>query len=50
MLEKDSPVELVLSGHIHFYHKDMLNEHVAQIVSGAAYQKHAVMITLKPEL
>lgn len=49
MLAENSPVELVLSGHIHFAHKDSLNGAVTQIVTGAAYQRHAVCITLKPE-
>lgn len=48
LLEEDSPVEVVLSGHIHFYHKDSLNGEVTQIVTGAAYQKAAVHLTLKP--
>lgn len=49
MLAQDSPVKLVLGGHIHFYHKDSLNDKVTQIVTGAAYQKNAVFIRLKPE-
>lgn len=44
---KDSPVVLVLAGHIHFYHKDMLNDKVVQIVTGAAFEGEAVEITLK---
>lgn len=45
----DSMVQLVLGGHIHFYHKDNLNERLTQIVTGAAYEKHALFVTLKPE-
>lgn len=44
---EDSPVVLVLAGHIHFYHKDMLNEKVVQVVTGAAFEGEAVEITLK---
>lgn len=44
---QDSPVVLVLAGHIHFYHKDMLNDHTLQIVSGAAYEGEAIEIVLK---
>lgn len=46
---EDSPVQLVLGGHIHFYHKDNLNERLTQIVTGAAYEKCALYVTLKPE-
>jgi DNA repair exonuclease SbcCD nuclease subunit len=45
---EDSPVQLVLGGHIHFYHKDKLNDFVTQIVSGAAYEGYALSVTLKP--
>lgn len=47
VLADDSPVVLVLAGHIHFYHKDMLNDKVVQIVTGAAFEGAAVDITLK---
>ena len=39
---------LVLAGHIHFYHKDVLNDKTLQIVSGAAYEGNALEITLTP--
>lgn len=45
----DSMVQLVLGGHIHFYHKDNLNKRLTQIVTGAAYEKHALFVTLSPE-
>lgn len=45
---KDSPVKLVLGGHIHFYHKDNLTDDLVQIVTGAAYEKHALYVTLTP--
>lgn len=44
---EDSPVVLVLAGHIHFYHKDKLNDKIVQIVTGAAFEGEAVEITLK---
>lgn len=44
---EDSPVVLVLAGHIHFYHKDLLNSDIVQIVTGAAFEGEAVEITLK---
>ena len=49
VLAEDSPVFLVLAGHIHFYHKYDLNGSLTQIVTGAGYQKDLVRLTLKPE-
>lgn len=49
VLAENSPVFLVLAGHIHFYHKDDLNGSLTQIVTGAGYQKDLVRLTLKPE-
>ena len=46
ILSDDSPVVLVLAGHIHFYHKDALNNNTVQIVTGPAYKGEAVRITL----
>ena len=40
---------LVLGGHIHFYHKDNLIEELVQIVTGAAYEKNALYMTLPPQ-
>ena len=48
VLAKDSPVVLVLGGHVHFFHEDELNERTIQIVTGAAFEGNAVDITLKP--
>ncbi len=48
-LSEDSPVVLVLAGHIHFYHKDMLNDKIPQIVTGAAFEGEGLYITLKAE-
>lgn len=49
VLAHDSPVELVLAGHIHFYHRDNLTDKLVQVVTGAGYQKELVKITLKSE-
>ena len=46
VLADDSPVVLVLAGHIHFYHRDMLNDRIPQIVTGAAFEGDAVEITI----
>lgn len=46
ILAEDSSVVLVLSGHIHFFHRDMLNDKVVQIVTGAGYEREIVHITL----
>lgn len=48
--DEDSPVQLVLAGHIHFYHKDNLTENTVQIVTGPAYAGEGLLITLKPEV
>ncbi|MBO4902990.1 MAG: metallophosphoesterase [Lachnospiraceae bacterium] len=50
ILADDSPVVLVLAGHLHFYHKGMLNDRVLQIVTGPAFSGEAVKIRLKPSL
>lgn len=44
----DSPVVLNLSGHIHFYHKDILGPNTTQIVTGAGYKGSLIEITLTP--
>lgn len=49
VLDENSPVVLVLAGHIHFCHKDMLNDKTLQIVTGPAYEGHALEITLTPK-
>lgn len=43
----ESQVQLVLAGHIHFYHNDMLTESTEQIVTGAAFDGDAVKVILK---
>lgn len=47
VLSDESPVIMVLAGHLHFYHKDMLNEKIVQIVTGPAYSGEALKITVK---
>lgn len=47
VLSDESPVVMVLAGHIHFYSKDMLNDRIVQIVTGAAFEGDALRITLK---
>lgn len=46
---KDSPVAAVFAGHIHFYNRNMLNDGVDQIVTGAGYYGDAVRIRLIPD-
>jgi 3',5'-cyclic AMP phosphodiesterase CpdA len=48
VLDEQSPVVLVLAGHIHFYHKDMLNDKTLQLATGAALEGKALQITLTP--
>ena len=42
----DSPVELVLAGHVHFYDRDVIEgeKNVLQVVGAAGYQGNAVLI------
>ncbi|MBQ4259490.1 MAG: metallophosphoesterase [Lachnospiraceae bacterium] len=49
MTSKNSPVELVLAGHVHFYDKDVINgeRDVLQIVGGAGFEGHAMLIHIK---
>ncbi len=47
VLSDESPVIMVLAGHLHFYHKDMLNEKIVQIVTGPAYSGEALKIMVK---
>ena len=45
--DEDTNVELVLSGHIHFPHKDEVGEDVTQVVTGAGYKLEMTEIVLK---
>ncbi len=49
VLDEESPVVLVLAGHIHFYHKDQLTEDILQVVTGAGFETELVKVTLQPE-
>ncbi len=44
----DSPVELVLAGHVHFYDKDIIEgeKNVLQLVGGAGFKGEALLIHL----
>lgn len=44
--KEDSPVKLVLSGHVHFYHKDVLTNNINQVITGPGYKRNIVKITL----
>ena len=46
----ESPVLLVLSGHVHFYHEGKLTDKIQQIVTGAGFNRELVKITLVPEI
>lgn len=43
---ENSPVELVLAGHVHFYDRDVIDgkKKVLQLVGGAGYQGNAILI------
>ena len=47
---EESPVELVLAGHVHFYHEGNLTEDTRQIVTGAGFEREIVKVTLVPEI
>ena len=46
VLSEDSPVVLVLAGHIHFYYKEMLNDRIVQIVTDPAFSGGAISVKL----
>lgn len=46
VLEENSPVVAVLAGHIHMYHKDMLNENIVQIVSDTSSNGSGIVIKI----
>lgn len=47
----DSPVELILAGHVHFYDRDFVwgEKEVLQLVGGAGYQGNAILIHITGE-
>lgn len=42
----DSPVAAVLAGHVHFYDKDQINDHIVQIVGDGGYKGEALLIRI----
>ena len=46
--DENSPVVLVLSGHVHFYHREYLKEDLLQIISGPGFKKEVIKINLVP--
>lgn len=44
--EEDSPVRLVLAGHIHFFHRDMINDNAVQLTTDPAYERGIIKIIL----
>lgn len=47
--DKNTPVIAVFSGHLHFYHKDMLTDKTVQVVSDASYKNTGMVITVSKE-
>ena len=47
----DSPVKLILAGHVHFYDRDFVwgEKEVLQLVGGAGYQGNAILIHITGE-
>ena len=43
-----SPVQLVLAGHVHFYHRDGLDQRLIQVVTGAGFENEMVRVKVKP--
>ena len=46
---EQSPIKLILSGHVHFYHDGALTKNTRQIVTGACFNREMVKVTLVPE-
>ena len=49
IMAAESPVFCVLSGHVHFADKSMLNDKITQIIAGAGYKGEAVLLHICPE-
>lgn len=49
VLDENSPVVAVLAGHIHMYHKDMLNENIVQIVSDTSSNGNGIFLKVTGE-
>lgn len=46
---EESPIKLILSGHVHFYHDGALTKNTRQIVAGAGFNREMVKVTLLPQ-
>lgn len=46
VLDEDSPVVAVLAGHIHMYHKDMLNDNIVQLVSDTSSNGSGILLRI----
>lgn len=46
VLAENSPVVAVLAGHIHMYHKDMLNENIVQLVSDTSSNGSGILLKI----
>ena len=46
---EESPIKLILFGHVHFYHDGALTKNTRQIVTGAGFNREMVKVTLVPE-
>ena len=46
---EQSPIKLILSGHVHFYHDGALTKNTRQIVTGAGFNREMVKVILVPE-
>ena len=44
--DDDGPVRLLLAGHIHFYHRDKINENAVQVTAKPAFERGIVKVTL----
>lgn len=44
--EDDGPVRLLLAGHIHFYHRDKINENAVQVTAKPAFERGIVKVIL----
>lgn len=48
IMDPANPVELVMAGHIHFYHKDSLTNELIQVTAGPGYNKEISKVILTP--
>lgn len=48
---QDSPVKLMLAGHVHFYDRDVIvgEKEVLQLVGGAGYEGNAILLHITGE-